>query len=360
MPPSAQAPFQIAVIGEFSRGKSTLISRLVPAVPLPTGMTPTTQKLTRIRYGGSPHISIQLPEQAPAQYPLSADSLEELNEHEVQGDGMAKVDVVCSEPWLSSGVVIYDMPGMNEAGVNRIDLARETAEISDLILLCLNATSPFGMSEQELLEDIGLVGEQKLLVSLNFLDQVEEGQQVAVCKLTAEKVKAVVPEAIVGSLHAVADGGLDFDSVDSLKAIIESAAKDGSGDGLRKSLVAKRWELFSKNVDLELEQQHALLQQNADQRERELEALRSSLRDSGNRWQEMRDQFCEREDNALVSFRESVDEFTSDLLEKLKIELNSRPNPGKWLKDELGYRLKVETKNFTKIFERELAKELGR
>jgi ribosome biogenesis GTPase A len=46
--------FSVAVAGEFSRGKSTLINRLLGADLLPVGDLPTTALLTHVRHGQTP------------------------------------------------------------------------------------------------------------------------------------------------------------------------------------------------------------------------------------------------------------------------------------------------------------------
>ena len=51
--------FVISVVGEFSRGKSTFLNRLLDNAPmLPVGNLPTTAILTRIRYSAKPRIAV--------------------------------------------------------------------------------------------------------------------------------------------------------------------------------------------------------------------------------------------------------------------------------------------------------------
>ena len=46
--------YQIAVMGEFKRGKSSLINALLGAKILPADATPTTATIIRITYGTTP------------------------------------------------------------------------------------------------------------------------------------------------------------------------------------------------------------------------------------------------------------------------------------------------------------------
>ena len=51
--------YRVAVIGEFKRGKSSLINSLIGSRVLPTDVLPMTATLTRIRYGEKKRILIE-------------------------------------------------------------------------------------------------------------------------------------------------------------------------------------------------------------------------------------------------------------------------------------------------------------
>lgn len=48
---SLQEPMKIAIIGQFSSGKSTFLNALLGAEILPSGITPVTAKICEIAYG---------------------------------------------------------------------------------------------------------------------------------------------------------------------------------------------------------------------------------------------------------------------------------------------------------------------
>jgi ribosome biogenesis GTPase A len=47
-----QGRFHVACVGQFKRGKSTLLNALVARAVLPTGVVPVTSAVTILRYGG--------------------------------------------------------------------------------------------------------------------------------------------------------------------------------------------------------------------------------------------------------------------------------------------------------------------
>ena len=50
--------FRLAIVGEFSRGKSTLINALLGRKLLPSTSSPTTTVISKIIYGGTPEFRI--------------------------------------------------------------------------------------------------------------------------------------------------------------------------------------------------------------------------------------------------------------------------------------------------------------
>ena len=62
--------FQLAVAGQFSRGKTTLMNALLGAAYLPMGAVPMTSVVTKVRYGSRPRALVRrrgspLPVEAP-------------------------------------------------------------------------------------------------------------------------------------------------------------------------------------------------------------------------------------------------------------------------------------------------------
>src|ERR1039458_10883291 len=55
----AEGRFYLACIGQFERGKSTLINALIGSPVLPVGFIPVTAVPTMIRYGAQPRARVQ-------------------------------------------------------------------------------------------------------------------------------------------------------------------------------------------------------------------------------------------------------------------------------------------------------------
>jgi predicted GTPase len=55
----AAGTFQLAVMGQFSRGKTTLMNALLGSPYLPMGALPMTSVITRVRYGSHPKAIVR-------------------------------------------------------------------------------------------------------------------------------------------------------------------------------------------------------------------------------------------------------------------------------------------------------------
>lgn len=56
----AEDRFVLAVVGQFSRGKSTLMNAILGGAYLPTGALPMTSVVTTVSYGSTPRAMVHL------------------------------------------------------------------------------------------------------------------------------------------------------------------------------------------------------------------------------------------------------------------------------------------------------------
>src|SRR5512133_970485 len=102
--------FHVAVLGEFKRGKSTLVNALLGRELLPTGVIPLTAAATEVRYGAD-GATIVLLDGSRQEVELSAIA-DYVTEVRNPGNerGVERVEVRVPAPLLESGVVFVDTP----------------------------------------------------------------------------------------------------------------------------------------------------------------------------------------------------------------------------------------------------------
>lgn len=130
--------FTVAVVGEFSRGKSSLINALVGRDAIPTGATPTTKVPIRVQGGRQACIVAPTPSGRRV-YPLDDDGWSELEREEAPQE--LAVRVPCA--LLAEGdLELVDTPGVNSQIVNDFTFADRALVSCDCAILAVSAVAP--------------------------------------------------------------------------------------------------------------------------------------------------------------------------------------------------------------------------
>lgn len=158
--------FLIVVVGEFNSGKSALINALLGERVLKEGVTPTTARVTLVRWGEKAGEQIVDEGFAIFTYPL--EMLKELN--------------------------IVDSPGTNAIIRQHEILTNEYVPRSDLVLFTTSSDRPLTESERLFLEKILSWG-KKIVLVVNKADILENREAV-------EEVRAFVSSNTAGILGA--------------------------------------------------------------------------------------------------------------------------------------------------------------
>jgi len=103
--------FSVAVVGEFSRGKSTFVNKLFGRDFLPVANMPTTAILTRIKHSERESITVlDTARKKKKILPLSIDSWDEYVASDDGKDPSGVAFVGLNSKWLKSGIEIIDTP----------------------------------------------------------------------------------------------------------------------------------------------------------------------------------------------------------------------------------------------------------
>jgi Dynamin family len=108
----ADTRLRVAVVGEATRGKSTLINALLGEAVLPAGGTPVTTVVTTVRYGQDPHVQVCFLAGHEEAHPLAALS-DLVTEAGNPGNRrrIASVTVYAEAAVLAAGAELVDTPG---------------------------------------------------------------------------------------------------------------------------------------------------------------------------------------------------------------------------------------------------------
>jgi len=182
----SEGRFYVACVGQFKRGKSTLLNALVGHEVVPTGFVPVTAVPTVIRFGDELHARVRMRDGAwrdVAMTDLKEYVTEELNPENKKAVEGAEVFV--PSPLLSSGMCFVDTPGLGSVFTGNTATTQAFIPHIDAGLVVVGADPPIAGEELALVEAVGRHVKDLILV-INKADRTSDPERAAAAKFTRE------------------------------------------------------------------------------------------------------------------------------------------------------------------------------
>ncbi len=225
-----ERPFSIVFCGSFSTGKSSLINALL-GCSLPTGMTPVTKMITRLRYGPQERLFLenlltgQSRELPVAQFNQYATTF--------RPDDIQNEVLVLELPlnFLKRGVIISDTPGFNDDAEQKLDemTMREIRE-ADFCIVNFACNKFATMDERDFfakIQDLTNGNFVSVLNCLNYLQQ--EGQFEALNSRAQDIIKGYGNERIGYGKYFIIDSSPGEIWLDGLDEWLDTLLRDHAG-----------------------------------------------------------------------------------------------------------------------------------
>jgi len=168
----AERRFHVACVGQFKRGKSTLINALTGRPILPWGVVPVTNVVTLVRHGPETAASVRLIDGSEMVVPPESIG-DYVSEERNAGNrkGVAVVEVRADVPLLASGMCLVDTPGLGSIFGEGSAVTRGFVPQIDVALLVTGADPPLSGEELAL---AGAIGEETAhcIAVLNKADRI--------------------------------------------------------------------------------------------------------------------------------------------------------------------------------------------
>jgi Dynamin family. len=173
--------FNVAVVGEFKRGKSTLINALLRRQVLPANVLPCSATLNRITYGIHPLVEIHYRERDGQPGSVEQITIEQLAEYvtkltpesERRAADIEEAIVQYPLELCKNGVDIIDTPGLNDED-NMTAITSSVLQRTDAAIFVILATSPFSETEKEFLNNMLTEDLAQVLFVVNRIDSIDD------------------------------------------------------------------------------------------------------------------------------------------------------------------------------------------
>lgn len=183
----AAAELSVVVVGEFKRGKSTLINALLGQALLPVAAVPLTAVVTVARRGRETAAFVEFLDGTSRTVPPGTvvDYIsEELNPGNMKN--VARVIVETPSPLLERSIALVDTPGVGSVYRHNTEVAERYLPEADAVVLVLSADPVIGAAEVEFLRSARRWA-RRLFVVLNKIDHLDAAE-LAQAKAFTERV----------------------------------------------------------------------------------------------------------------------------------------------------------------------------
>lgn len=185
------APFTLVVVGDFKRGKSTLINALLGRAVVTTDVTPETVTINRIEYGERFETAAVLEDGGVVRFSPEELKRERLESVLARLPKKAKLLSLKAPNPLLEDLALVDTPGLGDVLERFKDQVCAYLQQCDALVYVISALSPLSESEQGFLRIAVLPQEfPKMIVVVNMVDV-----------LGSEEDERRVVESIRAKLH---------------------------------------------------------------------------------------------------------------------------------------------------------------
>ena len=229
----AEDRFTLAVVGQFKRGKSSLMNAIIGRELLPVGVLPLTSAITILRYGPKERLLIR---QADVSLPFAQEEpigqlVEFVTEKGNPGNSkrLKSATIEVPLPFLRRGLEFVDTPGIGSAIDRNTATTLKFLPECDAVLFVTSVESPFTSIELEFLQNVRwqvhkifFVVNKTDLLSANERLEVLDFVRTAICRQMGGETVKIFPVSSRLGLVAKQTGSWS-DNLESGLADLEDA-----------------------------------------------------------------------------------------------------------------------------------------
>jgi hypothetical protein len=254
---TADGRFYVACVGQFKRGKSTLLNAVLGDRILPTGVLPLTTVPTVVRYGSSRRARVRF--EGGTWTDIRP---EDLSQYVSEGSnpenkkGVVGVEVFSTSSLLAQGMCFVDTPGLGSVFAGNTAATEAFIPHIDAAIVVVGADPPIAGEELAL---VGEIGKQvaNLVIVLNKADRTSEEERHMAKSFTSKMLEKRLHRP-VGCIYEVSaeerlrNQGAGHDWVEliaALEKLVRESGRDlvrAAGERGFKRLAAELFTIISE------------------------------------------------------------------------------------------------------------------
>ncbi len=276
----SEGRFYVACVGQFKRGKSTLLNALVGHEVLPIGFVPVTAVPTVVRFGNELHARVRMRD--GAWLDVATPDLKEYVTEEFNPENKKAVDgaeVFVPSPLLSSGMCFVDTPGLGSVFTGNTATTQAFIPHIDAALVVVGADPPIAGEELALVEAVGRQVRDLILV-INKADRTTDPEREAAAKFTREVLEKRLHRPMGEVLEVSASERMEnrgpLRDWERLLASLQNLVDD-SGRNLVRAACDRGLQRLSEQLLAIISEDRDALQRPIEESERRIELMKETI-----------------------------------------------------------------------------------
>lgn len=320
---TAEGRFYVACVGQFKRGKSTLLNALIGERLLPAGVVPITAAVTILRHGER-KARIRLSD-GKWQEVDPADLAEYVSEERNPENqkGVVAVEVFLPSPLLQSGLCLVDTPGIGSVFAGNTAVTREFVPHIDAALVVVGADPPISGEELTLVEDVGRQVRDLIFIlsKADRLSATERREAIAFTQRTVAKRlgRLAGPILEVSAIERL-EGAITHDWKRLEEVLAQLASQ--SGAELVRTAEARGVELLAARILHDLDEQKGALERPLHESEARVATLKQCAAEAEIAMRELGYRLTAEEERLKKEFEKRRLSFVARALPESHRELN--------------------------------------
>jgi GTP-binding protein EngB required for normal cell division len=338
----ADKRFFVACLGQFKRGKSSLLNALVGRAVLPTGVLPVTAIVTILRHG--PVLRAEVHYENGSRQQVPADAISDFVSEErnpANSKGVAAVEVFVPCTLLESGMCFVDTPGIGSVFAGNTSVTKAFVPHIDAVLAVFGADPPISGDELTLIEEVCRQVDEFVFV-LNKADRLTESES----RQATDFARRILTEKIERRVHCIfqisasqwLNGTGPSRDAQELQSELQRIARE-AGPRLVETAERRGRRRLAENVLLEIDAQRRALLSPIESAQRLAEQLRETITDAERSLSDLGHLFRAEQERVSLRCQEQRDRFLSEAIPAAREEFHtaiiaSRLSRGAALRDQ--------------------------
>ena len=316
--------FYVACIGQFKRGKSTLLNALAGVAVLPTGVAPVTSVITVIRHGSrlAARVRIRGAEWMNVE-PASLASYVSESENPENAKAVEAVEVFVPNPLLTCGMCLVDTPGIGSTFTGNTEVTRAFVPHIDAALVVLGADPPISGEELTLIAEVASRVDELVFV-MNKADRLPEDERhearVFMERVLADRLGRRPSPLLEVSAKERMEGAAYQRDWPTLTATLEKLARDAGSNILREA-EDRGLALFVERLLRDLDEQRSALVRPTEESERRISRLKATASEAERAMRELRYLLDAEQDRLMERLTARCDAFVTRAVPGARAEL---------------------------------------